>query len=179
MAQYVMTDLETLDNTSTSVVLTLGAVRFDPFTDAPLRELYLRINVEDQETLGCTVSEDTIAWWAKQDPLVMEDAFSDVDRLPLAEAIDLYHRFVWNADEFWGQGCGFDYEILDHIYRKLERTAPWQFWQLRDSRTLFGVGIDPQLPPTAEKHNAIADARRQAIGVRNVFKQLGFTGKKF
>jgi hypothetical protein len=174
-----MTDLETLDTTPSSVVLTLGAVKFDPFSNAPMKELYLRFNVEDQEALGCTVSESTIEWWGKQDPAVMEDAFTDTDRLPLTEAIDLYHKFAWNSAEFWGQGCGFDYEILQHIYDKLNRATPWQFWQVRDSRTLFNIGIDPELPATTEKHNALVDARRQAIGVRNVFKAIGYTGKKF
>jgi hypothetical protein len=47
---------------------------------------------------------------------------------------------------------------------------------MRDTRTLFELA-DPEMPQDS-KHNALEDAKRQAIGVRNVYKKIEFTGYK-
>jgi hypothetical protein len=42
---------------------------------------------------------------------------------------------------------------------------------LRDTRTLFDLGIDPEMPK-GNKHDALQDAIRQAVGVQNVYAKL-------
>ena len=69
-----------------------------------------------------------------------------------------------------------------HLFRKIGKAVPWSFWEVRDTRTLFDLGIDPQRPPVL-KHHALEDAWNQAVGVQNVFKKLrsasGTDGKLF
>jgi hypothetical protein len=48
---------------------------------------------------------------------------------------------------------------------------PWNFWQLRDTRTLFDLGVDPDMPK-GSKHDALQDAIRQAVGVQNCYAKL-------
>ena len=177
MAQHLMVDLETLDVKTTSTILTLGAVRFDPFNNSPMKELYLRVEIDSQDALGCTVSDDTLKWWNQQDTSIMEEAFDPRDRIPIHEVINQFHALAWNCDQFWSHGATFDLMILQNIYDKLGRTYPWNSWQMRDTRTLFDLA-DPEMPQNA-KHNALEDAKRQAIGVRNCFRKLNFTGKKW
>ena len=52
MAKHLMVDLETMAITPRAVVLTLGAVQFDPFTDEIYDELYLKFDLDDQDKLG-------------------------------------------------------------------------------------------------------------------------------
>ena len=177
MAQHLMVDLETLDVKSTATVLTLGAVRFDPFSNAPMKELYLRVDIDSQDKLGCTVDDNTLKWWNQQDVSIMEEAFDPRDRIPIHEVINQFHALAWNCDAFWSHGATFDLMILQNLYDKLGRTYPWQYWQMRDTRTLFDIGHDPEMPQ-GSKHNALEDAKRQAIGVRNVYRKLGYTGRK-
>lgn len=177
MAQHLMVDLETLDTKTTATILTLGAVRFDPFNNSPMKELYLRVDIDSQDVLGCTVSEDTLGWWKKQDTSIMEEAFDPRNRIPIHEVINQFHALAWNCDAFWSHGATFDLMILQNIYDRLGRTYPWNFWQMRDTRTLFDIGFEPDMPQNA-KHNALEDAKRQAIGVRNVYRKLGYSGKK-
>lgn len=167
-----MVDLETLDTKTSAVVLTLGAVKFDPFLDLPMKELYIRFEIESQEELGCTISEDVIAWWAKQTDSVKEEAFSDNNRLPVAEAIDKFHKFAWGCSKFWAKGHCFDIMILENLYSKLGKSVPWQYWEIRDVRTIFDLA-DPEMP-SALLHNALEDSRRQAIGLRNIYKKLNY-----
>jgi len=168
-----MVDLETMAVTPRAVVLTLGAVIFDPYSNEILNQLYFRIDIDDQDKLGRDVDPNTLDWWAKQDPKIMEEAFSSDNRIPLAEAIDKFHKFAWGCDAFWSHGSVFDLIILEDIYRQLVRTPPWQFWQCRDTRTLFDLA-DPEMPQET-KHDALADAIRQAVGVQNVYSKLGKT----
>jgi len=48
---------------------------------------------------------------------------------------------------------------------------PWNYWQLKDTRTLFDLGHDPEMPQ-GSKHDALQDAIRQAVGVQNIYRKL-------
>jgi len=171
MAKHLMVDMETMAVSPRTVVLSLGAVHFDPTSDEILDELYFKIDLDDQDRLGREIDPNTLDWWAKQDPAIMEEAFSPDNRIPLIEAMDRFHKFAWGCEAFWSHGATFDLVILEDIYRQLNKPLPWNYWQLKDTRTLFGLGIDPDMPK-GNKHDALADARRQAIGVQNVFSHL-------
>jgi hypothetical protein len=166
-----MVDLETMAVTPKAVVLTLGAVHFNPYGNGYSDKLYLRFDLDDQDKLGREIDPNTLDWWAQQDKAVMEEAFSPDDRVLLASAIDQFHKFAWGCDAFWAHGSLFDIAILEDLYRQLERTPPWQYWQIRDTRTMFDLGWDPDMPK-AGKHDALQDAIRQSIGVQNIYTKL-------
>jgi len=171
MAKHMMVDLETMAVSPDAVVLTLGAVHFNPYGNGYSDKLYLRFDLDDQDKLGREIDPNTLDWWAKQDPKVMEEAFSPDDRIPLVDAMDQFHKFAWGCTAFWAHGSLFDIAILENIYRQLVRTPPWQYWQIRDTRTIFDLGYDPDMPQ-ASKHDALQDAIRQSVGVQNVYSKL-------
>ena len=171
MAKHLMVDLETMAVSPNAVVLTLGAVHFNPYGDGYSDKLYMRISIDDQDTLNREIDPNTLDWWAKQDAKIMEEAFSPDDRVPLAEAIDRFHKFAWGCDAFWSHGSVFDIVILENIYRQLGKPVPWQFWQIRDTRTLFDLGWDPDMPKGG-LHDALQDSIRQAAGVQNIYSKL-------
>ena len=154
-----------------AVILSLGAVHFDPYGDQIYDELYFKIDLDDQDKLNREIDPNTIEWWGKQDPEIMEEAFSSDNRIPLTEAVERFHKFSWGCDKFWSHGATFDLVIIEDLYRQLNKPLPWNYWQLRDTRTLFDLGHDPEMTKES-KHDALADARRQAIGVQNIFKKL-------
>ena len=171
MAKHLMVDLETMAVSPRSVVLSLGAVHFNPYGNGYSDKLYMRINIDDQDALGREIDPNTLDWWAKQDPAVMEEAFSPDDRVPLQEAMDRFHKFAWGCDAFWAHGSIFDITILEDLYKQMEKPVPWQFWQIRDTRTLFDLGWDPDMPQGG-KHDALQDAIRQSVGVQNIYTKL-------
>ena len=61
--------------------------------------------------------------------------------------------------------------ICERLFRQIGKAIPWSFWEVRDTRTLFDLGIDPNRPPVL-KHHALEDAWNQAVGVQNVFRTL-------
>lgn len=174
MTKSLMLDLETLAVSSRSVILTLGAVHFDPFSNKLGDTLYMRVDLDDQDKLNREIDPNTIEWWSKQDSSIMEEAFSPENRVPLAEAVDRFHKFSWGCKTYWSHGSVFDLMIMEDVYRQVGKGIPWNFWQIRDTRTIFDLGVDPEMP-TESKHDALQDAIRQAVGVQNVYRKLGIT----
>lgn len=166
-----MVDMETLAVSPRTAILSLGAVHFNPFGNEIYDTLYFKIDLDDQDKLGREVDPNTLDWWAKQDPAIMEEAFSPDNRIPLAEAMDRFHKFAWGCNKFWSHGATFDLVILEDVYMQLNKPLPWNYWQLRDTRTLFDLGFEPDMSKDA-KHDALQDAIRQARGVQNVFRSL-------
>lgn len=172
MTKHLMIDLETLAVSPRTVVLSLGAVHFNPFTTDIFDTLYLKIDLDDQDRLNREIDPNTIDWWARQDPLVMEETFSTTDRISIQDALNKFHKFAWGCDRFWSHGVGFDLVIIEDIYRQIKKPLPWNYWQLRDTRTLFDLGYDPEMSKE-NKHDALQDAIRQARGVQTVYRKLG------
>lgn len=178
MSLHAMIDLETLDVTPSATVLSLGAVKFNPYTtDEPTDELYLKISVDDQDRLKRTTSDSTIEWWSKQDPKIMEEAFDQTDALTVENALNKLTKWVWGVDKIWGHGYGFDLTIIEDMYRCVGKPIPYNFWQVMDSRTLFSVlkNGDPRKKMQTDLHNALADAYYQAKSVQIAYKELGVT----
>ncbi len=171
----IMIDLETLDVLPSATILTIGAVKFDPFgdelKDPTMEKFYVRVDVDSCDRLGCTVSPATLDWWARQEKAAQDEAFDPNNRIDIKDAMDQLYKFCWGAKRVWSHGVGFDLIIMEHIFRKLEKAVPWSFWEMRDTRTLFDIGINPNRPPVL-KHHALEDAWNQAVGVQNVYKTL-------
>ena len=178
MAIHGMIDLETLDTTNDSVILTCGAIKFDPFTRSqPYGELYHRLDVDEQVALGRTTDDTTIDWWGKQPEAVWQEALGDDNRTDLDTFIRELQRWVVGIDVIWAQGYGFDITILDSLLMSKGHNKPWNFWNIRDSRTLFKLmPHDPRKAMNFTAHNALEDCRAQAQCVQTCYEYFKIKG---
>jgi hypothetical protein len=169
-----MLDLETLGTRPGCVILTLGAVKFDPYSlQEPGPGIYFRVDVDEQTALGREVQEDTLNWWISQADDIREEALGESERVSLDTLYRDLNRFLVGANNIWAQGPLFDFAILENLYRQMGWPTPWQYWQIRDSRTLFGVHGDPRVKGKAGLHNALEDCVSQATAVQQVYNKLG------
>lgn len=175
MAIHGTIDLETLDTKPGSTIISLGAVKFNPLNDdEPHSELYIKIDLDEQDKLGRSVSEDTLAWWAKQDAAIMEEALDPEGRLSVNDTLKQLSKWCVGVDVIWGQGYGFDMTILEDLYRSVGVPIPWNFWQIRDSRTLLAcLDRDPRKDMQQNLHNALADAYYQAKAIQIAYSKIG------
>lgn len=186
MLTDIMIDLETLATSPDATVLTIGAVKFDPFGDdvnePTCQKFYVRVDIDSCDQLGLAVSDDTVAWWAQQSQEAQDEAFHPDNRVHIVEAMHQLYKFCWGAKRVWSHGASFDVVICEHIFNKIQKAVPWKFWEVRCTRTLFDIGINPERPPVL-KHHALEDAWNQAVGVQNVYKRLrtasSFNGELF
>jgi DNA polymerase III epsilon subunit-like protein len=171
MAKHLMVDLETLATTPNAQILTIGAVTFNPNGYEIYDEFYVRVDIDSCDGLDTFVDDNTIKWWADQDKSAQEEAFNPSGRIHIKDAMDQFYKFCLGSSRFWSHGAAFDIVILENYFRKIGKPFPWNFWDVRDTRTLFDLGMDPEMPQ-AYKHHALEDAKRQAIGVQTMFKKL-------
>jgi hypothetical protein len=171
---HIMLDLETLSTRPNAVILTLGAVKFNPFSlGDPGPGLYIRPDVDEQIAQGRDVQDETVNWWMSQAEDVREEALGTDGRISVESMYRQLNRFLVGADSIWAQGPLFDFAILENLYRQYGWPTPWQYWQIRDSRTLFGVHGDPRVKGKVGLHNALEDCVSQATAVQQVYNRLG------
>jgi len=94
-----------------------------------------------------------------------------LQELDIVDAFNQLYKFCWGAKRVWSNGSCFDIIICEHVFRKINRAVPWKFWEVRDVRTAFDLGINPQRPPVTA-HHALEDAWNQAVGIQNVYNTL-------
>ena len=170
---HAMIDLETLSTNPNATILTVGGVKFDPYNAIePAQGMYFRVDVDSQTKMGRDVMQETLDWWATQPKEISDEALGDENRISLEEMIKTINKWSVGVDVFWCQGPLFDYAILQDIYKQLGHPAPWQYWQIRDSRTLFNL-VPKEMDKRTGLHNALEDCKFQAKKVQKVYRQLG------
>lgn len=177
----VMIDLETLGTLPGSVILSIGAVLFDPTKPVESclgEEFYCVVSKQDSLAHGLTVSQDTLDWWMKQSPeacQVLADSESDEKADTLADALGMLARFITPTNKVWSNGANFDQPLLDVAYSKIDRSIPWKFWNSRCHRTILGLHPSAKslMPKNTCAHNALEDAKTQAKHLVIVANALG------
>jgi exodeoxyribonuclease VIII len=168
----LMIDLEGLGTGPDTTILTIAAQAFDPLgTGYYDQHYYARITLESQESRS--IQQSTIDWWATQPAHARDEAFGESDRLPLDQALDELGRLIWHSKRIWAQGPTYDMNILEHAYKSYNKPIPWQFYSVRDSRTLCSVWPNRPKPPTT--HHALEDCRKQIDLVQATLKHLNVT----
>lgn len=171
----IMIDLETLATSTDAAILTIGAVKFDPFgkdiQEPAMESFYLRVDLDSCDRIGLVTNDDTIAWWAQQSKEAQDEAFGEDNRVDIADAMNQLYKFCWGAKRVWSNGAAFDIPICETAFKRVGKAVPWSFWQVRDVRTAFDLGLDPKRPPVTA-HHALQDAWNQAVGIQNVYTVL-------
>lgn len=171
----VMIDLETLATSTDASILTIGAVKFDPFgrelKEPQMDSFYVRVDLDSCNEIGLVTNDDTIAWWANQSKEAQEEAFGEDNRIHISDAFEQLYKFCWGAKRVWSNGAAFDVVICETVFKRIGKAVPWSFWQVRDVRTAFDLGINPIRPPVTA-HHALEDAWNQAVGIQNVYNTL-------
>ena len=176
----VMVDIETLATGPNAVILTIGALRFNPYGDdrgRPVEEMphfYCRVDPESFDYPEAEINDDTLAWWAKQPPEIQHEAFGEgVERFSIKRALEILFDFCRPMDRIWANGPAFDIIILETAAKHAGVPVPWNFWQARDCRTVFR--LNPQREEKANNHNALDDCYQQTIKLQQCLKVLNVT----
>lgn len=177
--KHVMVDIETLGTSPGSVILSIGACRFD---ETGVGERFYRpIDVFDSMMNGLVVDQATIGWWRMQ-PAESRGALQ-AGAVPLARALNDFRVYLAaipsqgqpSADFLWAKGPDFDLVMLEAAYGLLGDKKPWRYNTARDVRTILALGKHPTVPvaPFTIAHHALDDAVYQARQVIAAAASLG------
>lgn len=170
-----MTDLETLGTDLSAIIVSIGAVVFDPYAEkfAIAEEFHSIIQVEDQENR--VISQSTLWWWMQQSEETRK-IFNPENGIPLDDAMAEFDTFLGNKDdidEIWGNGADFDIALLKTIYDNQGKAYPWSYKSTRCFRTIKELW--PKYEPEFKgiKHDALADAKHQATWLWEIMQDNG------
>lgn len=174
MTTHAMIDIETLGTEPDCVVLSVGAVKFDPYMlTEPHNKTLWRPAVETQMAAGRSVMEETLLWWSKQPQHIQDQALTEDGRIPLEEFFADLNKYLVGVDKIWCQGPQFDMVILENMFKQFEHHRNWAFWQIMDCRTIFNMmPTDPRKAIQQNLHSADEDAYYQAVCVQKTFKHF-------
>lgn len=182
---HIMLDLETLGTKPGCVIASVGACAFDMDGVEPngYRSFYNKVDIRSSLSRMLTIDAGTVAWWMAQSAEARE-IFNSSECLSLEQT--LYDFVDWcslanepekvpndrgpilqEAYDRWGNHHG------DFIPRY--HGTPWKFYNVRDTRTLYALA---EVSPDRVKgthHNALDDAKAQALAVIEGYKKLGKT----
>lgn len=168
----VMIDLETLGTDTNSVILSIGAVKFDPDTNELGEGFIQAVSIESNQAAGRTISADTLLWWMKQSDEARVAAFLRKTN-SLYVALEALSDFLGNDALVWGNGADFDISMLADAYKSFEWQTPWKFWNVRCYRTMKNIpGVPSMTKRIGTHHNALDDAVSQAEHLMQIMQHL-------
>lgn len=171
MKSHLMGDLETLGTKPGCVILSIAAVPFNMPYD--LEPFYRKISVKSSTDAGLIIDPATVAWWAKQDSAVYNEATSGTEDIGIVlQDFAAYIASMPTAPKIWGNGSDFDNPILAAAFIAVGIPVPWSFRDNRCFRTLKSeFDFIPYTAPVTA-HNALEDAKAQAAHMQKIYHWL-------
>ena len=172
MATNMMIDLETLDTRPSAVIFQVGVLVFKDVLGGDIRgnlileKKIFHLDILDQIMAGRTVDQDTVLWWAEQNPdswhrhpdeiTKASDMFQEINELYVKHEV----RSLWANSPF------FDCVLMRSLREDLD--IEWQFPSFRDDmdlrtlKKLFKMkGRKMETSGKQTTHNALSDCEDQ------------------
>lgn len=174
---HVMFDLETLGLTPGSIILSIGAVFFDPETGKMGPEFYANIDRASCEAAGLTADPKTEAWWREQSPEARERLYEN--QRPLGQVLDEFREWLGkDCDRLWANDPNMDEVVLAAAYRAFGVDAPWHYRSPRSCRTIYDLAGVAANRDVGVHHDALVDSKNQAVAVHDAYVKLGLTAPR-
>lgn len=185
----IMVDIETVDNTVTSAILSIAAVPWNPSSGSYARKnfFYEVVNLQSCFDKGLTAGGATLEWWFKQSEDARLAAFGygptpDLARKPLnlndvlikfSNFLQL-SEFTKNELRLWGNSARFDLGIIANAYKACNIPIPWSYRTERDVRTLVEMGpsFKKQTRTVGTKHNPVDDCIYQIKYCSKIWRNI-------
>lgn len=161
-----MIDIETIGTDVGAVIASIGAVKFHAGEVIPDHAeqnrdgaFFQSVNIQDCQDHGLTVDADTLLWWLDQPGPARRQLEGGSG---LSASLNRLRQFVDGADYLWANSPKFDMGMLEAGYDAVGVDAPWEFYQLRDYRTLTDLPAAQPANTPGVDHHALHDAYQQA-----------------
>lgn len=181
MGIEVMLDIETMSTRYNAAIISIGAVKFDPRgdvgvlgdpSDPEYQHFYMTVELQSCIDAELHIEGRTIMWWMDQTNEARA-ALRAEPHLPIDHALSRF--FAWfgpTSLPTWGNGAGFDNVIVRTAFETLGGEPPFRFFDDRCYRTLKALVRDVPYVKPLVAHNALEDAKAQAIHTQKLFKVL-------
>jgi hypothetical protein len=165
-----MLDIETLGIEPGAAILSIGACTFD--TDGVGETFHRSVGLQHCQERGLSIDAETLQWWLDQDEGAAVDLLTT--GAPLATVLSELRDYLetHDYDELWANSPKFDMVHLEAAYEALGWSVPWDFYELRDVRTVQALPGAVELEHEGTEHDALDDAVHQAREVGATLRAL-------
>ena len=156
----VMIDIETLGLKTTAPVVSIGACWFEA-GGSEFPSWSSQIDLDDSIRHGVPEG-GTFRWWLERGWEAQRKTL--FGRALLRDALIELACKIDRDTLVWANSPQFDIVILERCYWESGIPVPWVYKNLRDMRTIRGLGVvdDSEIPTVGDKHTAEDDAVWQA-----------------
>lgn len=176
---HVMLDLETLGTKPGCAIVSIGACVFN--MGGVQEKFYRTIDITKKfGTTTLVIEPGTVAWWMQQTPEARA-VFTAQERVSTSVAIgdfamwweDKALQYLSDSHCLWCHGATFDAPIIEATYNSIGQQAPFKFYNVRDTRTLYALADIYPDRAKGTHHNALDDAVAQAEAAIKAYEILG------
>ena len=128
-----MIDIESISRKPNAMVVSIGAVIFDPTTDEIKKRFYKEVDIRSYTNLGIDrdIEPDTVLWWMEQsDEARKAISKSKITIISALKGLKLFLGVMGvplTARRVWANAPVFDCVILRDVYQQIGMTPPWNF----------------------------------------------------
>lgn len=154
MSVQVVFDFESMGTGESAIILAMAMVAYsEKDVDTPLEELvktkggFWKYDVREQVAMGRTTTADTMEWWKKQDPAVIEAVLKpsedDLSIKLMPDHIDDFcAKHGYDGNGFIWQRGNIDIMWHDNVMASLGVDVPdrsFKWYKVRDARTAIDL----------------------------------------
>lgn len=184
MKRVLSLDLETLSLDPRAVIIQIGAVVFDRDKINTYKELKtscptfdMTIDWQGQSSFGRIMDDETVKWWNRQNPKVIERMMNNPDVSYLSGVL-MFEAWLrsnvdqYGIDECWVKG-NRDGVWIETAFQSVAFEFPIGYRGIKCIRSVAS-SLDVPCPvvPEATHHNALSDALVQAMHVQQCHKRI-------
>lgn len=169
---HTMLDIETFSSSPDAAIAQISAIDFYVGEEFEIQSQFTaNINQASNQAIDRHYSNQTLDWWAER-PIEVQKLLMTNQR----SVNDVMQEFIeWLSPKslIWCQGMSFDLPIIKSTLAALDIEIPWNYWNERDSRTLFkSLDVDMQAHRSADCHNSLVDVVDQARVLNHLLYQI-------
>lgn len=192
---HVMVDCETLSLRTNAVIVSIGAVAFDPMAEDTVeslkyggRTLHIPLDMVKQARIGRHIDPGTVLWWLEQSEEarrslidIQGDPYKKLDLKVATVNLARFIEHYGGGDvKVWANGAADDISWIRSLADDIGVSRKHLFGHRcpRDTRTLFDMAglydASGNLPDVEglTKHDALSDAIYQALMVQRAYKRI-------
>jgi len=185
-------DFETLSqDPQTGIVVNMAGIQYseerfrdDPYTFEELVGMakFIKFDTKEQiEKYGRKPDKSTIDWWAKQNEEARSLLAPSSEDKSITELYDFCKNISQKPEKVYTRGNTFDPIYLSSLMKQLGRPDPWDWWTIRDTRSLidgisYGQDLDNKFMPEGITgfiyHNPIHDVAVDIMRMQVLYKAV-------
>ena len=169
-----MIDLETFALTPNAMIISIGAVKFDPTADKLIMaDFHCAVDPVSAMQWKFDIEPGTVLFWMSDAQDEARRNWMGTPKVDLASTLDAFTSWYGPTSmPTWSNGADFDLPILKNAFTKLGFRTPWKYSDTRCFRTMKNITDVPPPPSTGMLHNALSDATWQTRYLAKVYDRL-------